>query len=163
MMCPGGMRRIAFALVAVFRCRTRIRGDANERPRVYTNQEYIEDVSRQTTLPLDDPKAMFAVVLDSLPDRVKVYPTESYYYFRFFTAACRYAGNIRLDSRLRDEGKGALRLLPRDGRVAEGRSSWPTCLFGNEDGVTVERLRRFVYRVSVGGRSVEFELNDFRR
>jgi hypothetical protein len=52
---------------------------ASERPRVYTNEQYIEDVTKQTSLPIDDPRAMFAFILESLPERVKVYPTENYY------------------------------------------------------------------------------------
>jgi hypothetical protein len=78
---------------------------ASERPRVYTNEQYIEDVTKETSLPIDDPKAMFAFVLESLPERVKVYPTENYYYFYFYHRGTRYAGNIRLDVADRDQGK----------------------------------------------------------
>ena len=49
--------------------------------------------------------AVFKFVLGSLPDRVKVYPTENYFYFQFFHRHIRYAGNIRLDVTDRDEGK----------------------------------------------------------
>lgn len=49
--------------------------------------------------------AVFALVLNSLPDRVKVYPTENYYYFRFIHAGTPYAGNLRFDRRDRDQGK----------------------------------------------------------
>ena len=48
---------------------------------------------------------MLAWVLESLPDRVKVYPTENYYYFHFFHQGVRYAGNLRLDMMDRDKGK----------------------------------------------------------
>jgi hypothetical protein len=61
---------------------------AGERPRLYTHQSYIEDITNDTVLPLHDPKAMLAWVLESLPDRVKVYPTENYYYFHSFIRAC---------------------------------------------------------------------------
>ena len=54
---------------------------AGNRPRLYTHQSYIEDITNETVLPLSDPKAMLTLVLESLPDRVKVYPTENYYYF----------------------------------------------------------------------------------
>ena len=49
--------------------------------------------------------AVFAYVLDSLPDRVKVYPTENHYYFSFDLNGTRYAGNIKIDAFLRAQGK----------------------------------------------------------
>src|SRR5262245_55875089 len=76
-----------------------------EVPRLETNQAYLEEVMRTTTLSINDPLAVFAFVLGSLPDRVKVYPTENYYYFSFVHSGKRYVGNIRLDASNRDEGK----------------------------------------------------------
>ena len=76
-----------------------------EHPRLQTNEAYVEDATRATTLAIADPMAVFAFVLDSLPDRVKVYPTENYYYFRFIHGGAPYAGNIRLDPLERDQGK----------------------------------------------------------
>jgi hypothetical protein len=76
---------------------------ASERPRVYTNERYIDDLTRPPTLPLDDPTAMLAFILEGIPDEVKVYPTENYYYFNFHHRGTRYAGNIRLDAKDRDE------------------------------------------------------------
>jgi len=64
-------------------------------PRLTTHESYVEDVLRQTQLPLADPVAMFAYVLGALPSRVRVYPTENYYYFSFVHKKVRYAGNIR--------------------------------------------------------------------
>jgi hypothetical protein len=55
-------------------------------PQLQTNQAYIEEVTRPTTLSIHDPIAMFDFVLNSLPDRVKVYPTENYYYFSYTMA-----------------------------------------------------------------------------
>src|ERR1039458_4840491 len=76
-----------------------------DRPRLYTNEAFVEDATRATTLPTTDLMAMLAFVLGSLPDSVKVYPTENYYYFSFYHNSTRYAGNIRLDASDRDEGK----------------------------------------------------------
>src|ERR1700722_17150094 len=78
---------------------------AAEKPKLYTNQSYVEDVNNREALPIGDAKAMFAWVLGELPARVKVYPTENYYYFYFYHQGSRYAGNIRLDAATRDEGK----------------------------------------------------------
>ena len=45
---------------------------------------------------IDDPLAVFAAVLKNLPERVQVYPTENYFYFRFTQNGVVYVGNIRL-------------------------------------------------------------------
>ena len=74
-------------------------------PRLNTNEATIAEVIRSHTLAIDDPMAVFGYVLGSLPERVKVYPTENHYYFSFDLNGIRYAGNIKLDARLRAEGK----------------------------------------------------------
>ncbi|MCC6949526.1 MAG: hypothetical protein IT539_17355 [Bradyrhizobiaceae bacterium] len=135
---------------------------AADRPRLYTNEQYIEDVLRKTVLPLDDPKGMLAFVLESLPDRVRVYPTENYYYFYFYHNGTRYAGNIRLDAKDRDEGKlhfayfVELTEWQKDDAVNYS-------VFGKEDGINVERLEPLVYRVTLGAKSVVFALNDLSK
>src|SRR5262249_14329944 len=50
-------------------------------PRLYTNEIAIEDATRRTALGIDDPVAVFAFIFGALPDRVRVYPTENYFYF----------------------------------------------------------------------------------
>src|SRR5437763_32909 len=71
---------------------------AGEAPRLFTHQSYVEETARATEVPLGDLKGLLAWVLGNLPERVKVYPTENYYYFRFMHGAQNYAGNIRLDA-----------------------------------------------------------------
>jgi hypothetical protein len=48
------------------------------------HESSIDEAMRPTTLAVEDPMAVFAFVFGSLPDRVKVYPTENYYYFRSY-------------------------------------------------------------------------------
>jgi hypothetical protein len=135
---------------------------ASERPRVYTNEQYIEDVTKETSLPIDDPKAMFAFVLESLPERVKVYPTENYYYFYFYHRGTRYAGNIRLDVADRDQGKVHFAYYTE---ISEWRmdDAVQYNLFGKDDGILVEKVEPLMYRVAIGGTSVVFELNDLSK
>jgi hypothetical protein len=127
--------------------------------RLDTNQNYIEEVTRQTNAPLHDLKAMFAFVLQSLPDRVNVYPTESYYYYTFYHQGVRYAGNIRLDAKDRDEGKVHFAVFEDYQEWTEGKPIQYQA-FGKSDGVIVEKIERLAYRVSLDGRQVEFRLND---
>jgi hypothetical protein len=128
-------------------------------PELQTNQSYIEDVTRATTLNIDDPMAVFGFVLAQLPERVKVYPTENYFYFSFMHNGIRYAGNIRLDAGNRDDGK-------TDFAYFEDTAQWyddapvKHLLLDASRGVTVEKIERLLYRVSYQGRSVVFALND---
>src|SRR5438874_11182611 len=73
--------------------------------KLFTHQSYVEETMRSTDVPFGNIKNVFGWVLDNLPERVKVYPTENYYYFRFIHNGLSYAGNIRLDAADRDEGK----------------------------------------------------------
>ena len=129
-------------------------------PRLQTNEAYIAEVTtRNQTLAIDDPMAVFAYVLGSLPDRVKVYPTENHYYFSFDLNGTRYAGNIKIDARLRAKGKVEFSYY-------EDRASWlkdtegTGLALGPSHGVTVEKVEPLAYRVSYGKKSVVFALND---
>ena len=91
-------------------------------PPLLTNEAYIAATMVTDTLPIDDPMAVFAYVLDSLPDRVKVYPTENHYYFAFLTQRrplCRKHQARRPAARRRQIG---IFLLPGYVRwLAQGR------------------------------------------
>jgi hypothetical protein len=131
----------------------------NGRPRLRTNEAYVTEVTRVQTLAIDDPLAVFAYVLDSLPGRVQVYPTENHYYFAFLLNGIRYAGNIKIDARLRADGKLAFAYYEDRGpwlKDAPGRE----LVLGASDGVDVEKLEPLAYRVSYRGKSVVFALND---
>ncbi len=131
----------------------------SERPTLHTHESYIDEVSRKTTLAVDDPLAVFAFVLNSLPEQVKVYPTENYYYFRFIHNSTPYSGNIRIERSADD--KVSLHFA-----YYETESEWRPAAavkhvtFDAAQGVTLEKVERFVYRVSYGGKSVVFTLND---
>ncbi len=124
-----------------------------------TNEAELEAAMRTSTLKIDDPVAVFDFVLNSLPDRVKVLPTENYYYFRFAHNGVNYTGNIRLAAISRDQGKVhfAYGEQPSDWRAAPGVNA---IVLDAERGVKVERLDGLAYSVSRGGKSVIFALND---
>jgi hypothetical protein len=132
---------------------------AQDPPLLDTNEATIAELTRSHRLTIDDPMAVFAYVLGSLPARVKVYPTENHYYFSFDLNGIRYAGNIKLDTRLRAEGKVVFSYY-------EDRAAWledtegTARVLGLSDGVTVEQLEPLAYRVSHGQKSVVFALND---
>src|SRR5262249_50678200 len=128
-------------------------------PHLYTHQDYAEDAMRTSSLAIKDPMAVFKFVLGSLPDRVKVYPTENYYYFYFYDRHVRYAGNMRLDVVDRDQGKLHFAYYED---LAEWREESPLTyvVLDDKKGVRVEKVAPLVYRVSYGDKSVMFELND---
>ena len=133
---------------------------AQDPPRLQTNETYVtEATTRSQTLAIDDPMAVFAYVLGSLPERVKVYPTENHYYFSFDLNGTRYAGNIKIDARLRAEGQ--VEFSYYEDRAAWLQDTEGTGLaLGPSRGVTVEKLEPLAYRVSYGKKSVVFALND---
>src|SRR5258707_7273 len=99
------MRTGLVAGLAMVVLATPARPQSAESPRLPTNQDYVEEATQVSAFAINDPMAVFAFVLGSLPDRVKVYPTENYFYFRFILNGTPYAGNIRLDPLSRDGGK----------------------------------------------------------
>ena len=130
-----------------------------ERPKLHLHQDYMEEITRATTLDTNDPLAVFAFVLNSLPDRVKVYPTENYYYFSFIHNATPYGGNIRIE---RDEADKVSLHFGYYETEGEWRLETPRkhVVFDASQGVTLEKIEPLVYRVSYGGKSVVFVLND---
>jgi hypothetical protein len=130
-----------------------------EPARIRTNQAYIEELLRPTELAIDNPVAVFAAVFDQLPDRVKVYPTENYYYFTFLHAGAPYNGNIRLDASDRDQGKLHFAYSEDLADWREETDVIHVALDATND-VRVEKVERFLYRVTFRGKSVLFELND---
>ena len=131
-------------------------------PQVHTNQTYIEEVSAGSSLKIGDMTSVFAYVFASLPSKVKVYPTENYYYFSFYYDGVRYAGNIRLDASDRDKGLVDFTYFPAfSGWRQDEIDTYKQ--FNAADGVKIEKLRPFAYRVTYAQKSVLFELNDLTK
>jgi hypothetical protein len=153
--CFGAFAAVAALLAAV----TAATAQNPEHPTLHLHEVYVEELTRTTTLAIDDPLAVFAFVLNSLPDRVNVYPTENYYYFSFIHNATPYGGNIRIEM---DEGDKVSLHFGYYETEGEWRLETPRkhVVFDASQGVTLEKLERLVYRVSYGGKSVVFALND---
>ncbi len=128
-------------------------------PKLHTDESYVEEVTQATALDVKDPMAVFAFVLNSLPDRVKVYPTENYYYFTFFHGGAPYAGNIRIE--LGDDDKVTVHFVYYQD-WSEWREDSPLthAVLDDSRGVGVEKVDRLIYRLTYGGKSVVFALND---
>lgn len=152
-------RFVSSLFLVLFALQEPARSESTELPRLTTHESFIEDALRPSTLEIDNVQAVFAFVFNSLPARVKVYPTENYYYFSFINGGVRYSGNIRLDIKDRDAGKVHFAYFED---LAEWREEPPTKYraFDASTGVTVTKMDRFLYGVAYRGKVVQFELND---
>lgn len=127
--------------------------------RVYTNQEYLDDVMRESDLDINDVKAAFRMVFGSLPENVKVYPTENYYYFYFYHKGIKYAGNIRFDIGDRDQGLIHFNYF-KDFTLWQRDEADFSAVYGSKDGIEVTAAGKLAYQVAFEGKKVLFQLND---
>jgi hypothetical protein len=155
----GPRRRFVFVIAVLASGMAAADAQSAQQPQLHTHQSYIEEAMRPTTLDVADPLAVFGFVLNSLPERVKVYPTENYFYFTFTHNGVQYAGNIRLDASDRDRGKVQFGYFEQ---TTGWRDETPIVfrVLDGSSGVRLEKLERFVYRLSYRDKSVVFELND---
>lgn len=131
----------------------------NNGPVIYTNENLMESVLKKSTLDLSKPKLVFQHILNSLPEKVKVYPTEGYYYFYFYQDGVKYAGNIRLDVEERANGNLLFNYFKatNDWSYDEANSFRK---FGKKDGIIIKETGRLTYDVTSGNRTVTFIIND---
>ena len=128
-------------------------------PTLHLNQAYVDEATRPCSLDVKDPKAVFSFVFGSLPDHVKVYPTENYFYYTFICNGVPYDGNIRLDASNRDQGK----VIFAYSEDLEGwRDDTPEnhIILDDANGVQLEKVQPLVYRLTYQDKTVEFALND---
>ena len=100
---------------------------------------------------IEDPRSVFDYLFESLPPLAIVYPTATYYGFRFTLGRHEVTGNLRLV----DAESGILHL----GYVNQrDRSKVHHAVLGAAQGLEVQRLGEGRYRVRHRGREVEFQL-----
>lgn len=133
--------------------------DRQSLPRLYTDEQYVTDVTKQSSLDVTDVKAVLKFVLSQLPDRVHVFPTENYYYFYFYYGGVKYAGNFRFDVDERDKGLVKFIYFKDSTDLITDERDYRAVL-GEKDGVVLTKIDDLVYRLDYDGESVTFELND---
>ncbi len=131
-----------------------------QQPRLSLNETYVKDVQRDaSTVDLDNLMSVFGFVFASLDDTVTVYPTENYFYFRFFLKGVEWAGNIRLD--IIDRDRGAVHFAYFESTTewaGDGVSNHRT--LGPDDGVILKKAGGLTYDLTFKERTVRFKLND---
>jgi hypothetical protein len=125
---------------------------------ISTNEAYVEGVLSSRGFDINDKKAVFAFVFKQLPDNVKVYPTEDYYYFKFNHEGASYSGNLRFQAEERDQGKVHF-AYAMDFTQWMQPNETAHVLFERKDGIDVDKVDAWTYRVTYEGKSVVFGLN----
>ena len=126
---------------------------------LHTIEAMIDEATQADPLDVNDPMAVFEFVLAALPDRVRVLPTENYYYFRFMHRGVPYEGNIRLSVRDRDQGVVHF-VYGRRAQDWTAEQRMRIHAFGDAQGVSVEKAGALEYRIAFRNRAVTFALND---
>jgi hypothetical protein len=147
------------AIFAALTVPTDVVAEPQSRPQLVTNEAMVAEVTRPAAFDIKDPMAVLAFVLGSLPPRVTVYPTENYYYFKFVQAGVPFAGNLRLDPRVRDQGTVQFGYY-EDNADWKKEGLGEALELGAKQNVLVERVENLVYKITYQGTSVEFVLND---
>ena len=132
---------------------------AMENDPVHFNQAYVREVGTSKELDPGDLMTVFSFIFNELPDQVTVYPTENYFYFRFYHDGVRWAGNIRFD--VIDRDKGAVHFAYFEAATAwmsDGESKYK--ILGSKDGVVLEKKDKLAYDLTYRDRTVRFNLVD---
>lgn len=159
MMRPRSILPFALALTLSILADTR--AGAQEETGIAFNETYIDALAAEPSFDIGDIMAAFGHVFAALSDRVKVYPTENYYYFTFGHGGQTYAGNMRLDVKDRDEG---ILHFAYFNKIEDWNTELTTQYrpLSTVDGVRVVKEDELVYRVTYKDKSVVFALNDLR-
>lgn len=133
--------------------------DDADSPYLLFNQKWLEGQFTDE-LDINDVEAVFGHIFSRLPDEVIVYPSENYYYFILHVKQRQLWGNIRLPAGKREQGilSFAFFEFKESPYVAEPRAG-RSKFFDQSDGVILEELDRFTWKVSYQGKDVIFNLN----
>ncbi|MEM7427156.1 MAG: hypothetical protein AAF441_13750 [Pseudomonadota bacterium] len=156
-----GVRHLILLLISVVWLSAPVLAESKNWPKLFTNQRDVEAWSGTARVDLDDTKAVLRFVLASLPDEVKVYPTENYYYFYFYQDGVRYSGNLRLSPELAENGRIMFAYFLASTPWGQDRKDYGKIL-GKEDGVEVTPAGPLAYSVKFEDRTIVFRFNDLR-
>ena len=128
-------------------------------PVIHYNKDYVEEAIAPPAFDISDKMAVLAAVLNGLPDKVKVYPTENYFYFYFHHKGIKYAGNLRFDVADRDAGIVHFNYF-KDFTDWQRDENGFTADLGHKDGLALTKAGALSYDLAFRGKIVRFELND---
>jgi hypothetical protein len=150
---------LILSLLAIFMVPNLVAHAEENGPTLTTNQSWIENQTAGAGLKINSAQDAFEFVFSKLPKQVFVYPTENYYYFTFPADGVVYAGNLRLAAQDRDQGIIHFAAFKQANQTSTMGEMMYRALT-EKDGVSVEKLSAFSYRVTYQTKSVIFNLND---
>ena len=133
-----------------------------DEPGIAFNEHLLEGWASE--LDLEDVDAVFEHVYSRLPDEVKIYPSENYYYWKLAVGGRNVWGNIRLPAGRRDRGVVSFgyaefdefpSLTPSSRRDRLARSKY----FTKADGLLLTKKDRFTYEIDFADKKVLFHLH----
>ena len=128
-------------------------------PYLVFNQRWLEGL-RSTGLDVTDVDEVFSFIFSKLPDEVVVYPTENYYYYKLYVDGKQLWGNIRLAAGRRERGVLSFAYFEfRESPYVTEPRLVRNKFFTDADGVRIEELDKFTFKVRYEGRDVVFHLN----
>jgi hypothetical protein len=123
------------------------------------NQRWVEGLS-VSDLDLEDVEEVFWNVFSKLPEAVTVYPSENYYYFILYVDGRQIWGNIRLAAGRRERGVLSFAYFEyRESPFVREPRLRKSKFFTEADGLTIEELDPFKFKVGYNGRDVTFNLH----
>lgn len=125
-----------------------------------SNQEFIEGL--YNNIDLSNEKEVFRYVFSQLNDKIVIYPTENYYYFRFPAQGKIIFGSLSLPVADRDEGylRFSYAWQNENPYIALESSVNGGAWYGIENGISVVKKNDFHYAITFEGRTVDVILND---
>lgn len=131
-------------------------------PIVSTNEQFVNDITK-SRVDLNDIKSVWWLVFSQIPEEVNVYPTENYYYFKFFEGGREIWGNIRLDTDLRAKKEVSFAyfsVLNRSEKPFNSRSFTKHKMLTEEDGVKLKEIDPLTYSITYLNKTVVFHLHN---
>lgn len=124
------------------------------------NQRWIEGLS-SSPVDLEDVDAVFWHIFSRLPDEVMVYPSENYYYFKLYIEGKQLWGNIRLPAGRRERGVLSFAYFEfKESPLQTGPRMVRSKYFTQADGLSIEEMDRFTWKVSYNDKQVIFNLHE---
>lgn len=124
-----------------------------------TNERMIS--SMYYDIDINDPKVIFKSIFNSLPNEVVVYPSENYYYFKFYCRGQLFIGSFLFSASNRDSGFVYFGYSQKVDRKIHGsiKPNGNAFRLSKENGVDIMKAKGLSYNMTFEGKTVEFKLN----
>lgn len=120
------------------------------------NQSWLEGFNTDGP-DLENVDEVFWYIYSRLPDEVRVYPTENYYYFKLHIGGKTLAGNFRLPAGRRDNGVLSFAYFEYEEFPPLGTSRFSRAKYFTEaDGLRIEKIDDLTYNTVFKGKTVTF-------